>query len=92
MLGVTIQLLRTAKNVTIEQLAEAIEVSPLAIEKYETNIWQPGKPTMIRLSEYFGVTLQELSEGYSLLVDDDTQDILIVRNMGENRIRAIGKL
>jgi transcriptional regulator with XRE-family HTH domain len=92
MLGDTIQLLRTTKNVTVEQLAEAIEVSPLAIEKYEANIWQPGKTTMIRLAKYFGITLQELSEGYSFLVDDDTHDILIVRNMGENRIRAVGKL
>jgi len=92
MLGDTIQLLRVGKNVTAQQLADAIDVSPLAIKKYEANIWRPGKPTMLKLAKYFGITLQELSEGYNFLVDDDTNEVLIVRNMGENKIRAVGKL
>lgn len=92
MFGDTIRMLRSNRHLTIEELAGAIGVMPQAIENYESNIWQPGKPVIKRLATFFGITTQELISGYSLLYDDETREILVVRNMGGNRIRLIGRL
>lgn len=92
MCGDTLRMLRIERQVTVEQLADAVAVTPQAIEYYEKNIWQPGKPTLARLASFLGVSVGELDYGYSLLYDDETHEKLLVRNMGDNRIRVIGRI
>lgn len=87
--GDTIRLLRAKKGLTREELAQALEVSPEAIDHYENNTWRPGTPTLVRLSEALGVTIPELTGGCSLLYDE-CGHMLIVRHVGGNQIKVVG--
>lgn len=92
MFGETIRMLRSERQLTVDQLAAAVEITPQAVEYYENNLWQPGKPIIERLANILRVTPQELINGYSVLYDDTTGEILVARNMGGNRIRVIGRI
>lgn len=92
MIGDTILMLRDARGLTQEQLAAAIGVSGQAVEKFEDNVLRPGTEIMTKLAKCFGVTRQEIINGYSLLYDDEHHEIVVVRNMGGNRIRVIGRI
>ena len=59
-LGETIYLLRTQRNMSQGDLAEALEVSRQSISKWETNSAVPELDKLIKLSKIFGVTLDEL--------------------------------
>lgn len=54
--GSTIRLLRKNKNLTQEELAEAINVTPQAISKWENNIGLPDISQIIPLATFFGVS------------------------------------
>ncbi|CUH95224.1 hypothetical protein P22_1294 [Propionispora sp. 2/2-37] len=92
MIGDTIRMLRDARGMTPEQLAEAVGISLQAVENYEGNIWRPGAKIIEKMAKYLCVTTQEIMNGYSLLYDDERCEILVVRNMGGNRIRMIGRI
>ena len=59
-LGERICKLRTQKNLSQGELADALEVSRQSISKWETNGSVPELDKLIKLSEIFGVTLDEL--------------------------------
>ena len=59
-LGERIYTLRTAKNLSQEDLANALNVSRQSISKWETNSSVPELEKLIKLSEIFGVSLDEL--------------------------------
>lgn len=92
MIGDTIRILRLERGVSPAELADAIDVSKEAIEFYETNTWQPGMPTIVKLAKYFGVTVDEIIGGCSLLYDNDSREYLVVKNMGGNQIKVIGRV
>lgn len=54
--GSTIKELRKNKNLTQEELAEAINVTPQAISKWENNIGLPDISQIIPLATFFGVS------------------------------------
>lgn len=59
-LGERIYKLRTQKNLSQGDLADALEVSRQSVSKWETNASVPELDKLVKLSEMFGVTLDEL--------------------------------
>ena len=62
-LGERIYILRTEKEMSQEDLAVALEVSRQSISKWETNGSVPALDKLVKLSEIFGVSLDELVTG-----------------------------
>lgn len=62
-LGETIYRLRTERNLSQGDLADALDVSRQSISKWETNTSVPELDKLVRLSHLFGVTLDELVTG-----------------------------
>ncbi|MBE5951952.1 MAG: helix-turn-helix transcriptional regulator [Lachnospiraceae bacterium] len=62
-LGETIYRLRTEKNLSQGDLAEMLEVSRQSISKWENNSAVPDLEKIVKLSEIFEVTLDELVKG-----------------------------
>ena len=63
-IGTNIKRLRTAKNITQEQLAEAMNVTCAAVSKWERSETYPDITLLQPLAYFFGVTLDELM-GYN---------------------------
>lgn len=73
-LGERIYKLRTEKNLSQGDLAEQLEVSRQSVSKWENNNAVPDLEKIIKLSEIFEVSLDELAKGKTTLVEniDDT--------------------
>ena len=59
-LGETIYRLRTGRGMSQDALANALEVSRQSVSKWENNAAVPELDKLLKLSEIFGVTLDEL--------------------------------
>lgn len=59
-IGSTIYKLRTAKNLSQEELAELLEVSRQSVSKWETDSATPDLDKLVKLCDIFGITLDEL--------------------------------
>ncbi|MBR5306278.1 MAG: helix-turn-helix transcriptional regulator [Oscillospiraceae bacterium] len=55
--------LRTAKNMSQGDLSELLDVSRQSISKWENNSAQPDLDKIVKLSDIFGVTIDELVKG-----------------------------
>ena len=53
--------LREERGLSLKQLSERIQVSDAAICKWENDISEPKLTYIIRLAQYFGITLDELT-------------------------------
>ena len=53
--------LRTDKNLTFDQLARKIGTDGSTVSKWEKGFRQPTLPWVIKLAQYFGVTLGYLA-------------------------------
>ena len=62
-LGENIVRLRTQKNWSQGDLADAMEISRQSVSKWETDASIPDLDKLLKLSELFGVTLDELVRG-----------------------------
>ena len=62
-LGERIYSLRTARNLSQDALAEVLEVSRQSVSKWETDASVPELDKLVKLSEYFGLPLDELVKG-----------------------------
>ena len=62
-LGERIYQLRTAKNLSQGDLAERLDVSRQSISKWENNNATPDLEKILKLSEVFGISLDELVKG-----------------------------
>lgn len=62
-LGETIYRLRTQKNLSQNEVAEALDVSRQSISKWETDASVPELDKLIRISDLFGVSLDALVRG-----------------------------
>ena len=69
-----LQQLRKQKEITQEELAVAIYVSRTAVSKWESGRGYPSIDSLKALSEFFGVTIDELLSGEELLIlaEEDT--------------------
>ena len=65
-LGKNIVRLRTQKNWSQGDLADALEISRQSVSKWETDVSIPELDNLLRLSALFGVTLDELVRGEEL--------------------------
>ncbi len=62
--------LRKKKGITQEQLALALNVSPQAVSKWETNTSQPDIQTLPLIADYFHVSIDYLFYGQDIIYDD----------------------
>lgn len=62
-LGERIYALRTAKNLSQGDLAEALDVSRQSVSKWETDTSVPDLDKLVKLCDLFGVTMDELVRG-----------------------------
>lgn len=62
--------LRKQKGITQEQLALALNISPQAVSKWETNISQPDTQTLPLIAEYFNVSIDYLFYGEEYAYSD----------------------
>ena len=59
-IGTNIRLLRKTKNITQEELANALHISYQAISKWENGSSQPDIALLPAIANYFGVSIDEL--------------------------------
>lgn len=62
-LGETIYRLRTGRNMSQGDLAEVLDVSRQSVSKWENNMAVPDLDKLVKMSELFGITLDELVTG-----------------------------
>ena len=58
--GTNLKQLRKEKNLTQEELAECLSVSPQTVSKWENNITMPDLSVLPVLADYFGTTVDIL--------------------------------
>lgn len=69
-----LQELRKQKNLTQEELAEALYVSRTAISKWESGRGYPNIDSLKAISKYFSVSLDELLSGEEILTIAETDN------------------
>ena len=69
LIGENIKRLRTERNITQEQLAEVLNVSAVAVSKWERGDTMPDIAMLPRLAYYFQVTIDELMNYDTCAVD-----------------------
>lgn len=84
-LGETIYRLRTEKNLSQGDLAEMLEVSRQSISKWENNSAVPDLEKIIKLSEIFEVSLDELVKGEEAPRRTET-----VNNISQKKVKEAG--
>ena len=62
--------LRKKKGITQEQLATALNISPQAVSKWETNTSLPDTGTLPLIADYFGVSVDYLFYGQDIAYDE----------------------
>lgn len=55
-----VRALRTARGLSQQELAEALDVSRQTINSIETGRYTPSLPLAIALARYFGTTVEEV--------------------------------
>lgn len=86
--------LRKEKKLTQKELAEKINVSDKAVSRWETGKGYPDVTSLVSLSEYFDVSVNELLSGKRLTVEDikDTADenlISVFEQVQKNKKKQI---
>lgn len=95
--GKRLKHLREERNLSLSQLASEVNSTKSALSRYENNQIEPGLSTLVRLSKYFGVTLDwlcgngSISEGkyppgndYSVVIDK-----LIEGNISSDKLEIL---
>ena len=93
----TIYALRTARGMSQLELAEALDVSRQSISKWETGAAVPELDKLVKLSDVFGITLDELVRGTAELPKTEqkpetpsaAQPVETPRRMEPHRIIAL---
>ena len=65
-IGNFIAQLRKQNGLTQEQLGEQIGVTNKTVSRWETGVYMPPADALMKMSELFGVTVNELLSGKSL--------------------------
>lgn len=65
-LGENIAVLRKKRGLTQEKLAEIFEVSRQSVTKWESGESEPSIDKLVKLSKYFGISIDELIQGFCL--------------------------
>ena len=72
-LGIKLKSLRNERNLTLKQVSEALGIKLNTYGKYERNI-NPKREMLIKIAEFFGVSLDYLMGREEASKDDYTQD------------------
>lgn len=70
--------LRKQRGITMKQLGEVVDLAESTISQYETGKREPDNETLLKISEYFGVTVGYLlgAESEKAPTDAGERDIL----------------
>lgn len=87
-----LKVLRKEKNISQQQLANILEISQQAINKYENHKVEPDIDTLVAMADYFGVTLDYLvgrfesenSESNVVITDSEKELILNYKKLSES--------
>ena len=79
-LGNKIRELRRSKNLTQEQLATSLNISPQAVSKWEMGASYPDMAMIPTLATFFKVSLDELFDFDVKNVDKEIEDIRLESN------------
>ena len=82
-LGEKIYQYRSAKNLSQGDLADMLEVSRQSVSKWENGAATPDLDKIIKLSEIFGVTIDELVKGEEVFSAEETKLCLVIPNLGK---------
>lgn len=52
--------LRKQRKLSREAVARALEMSAMTYQRYEKNLRDPTAPVLVKLAEFYGVTLDQL--------------------------------
>lgn len=52
--------LRQARGLSREAVARALEISAMTYQRYEKDLRDPTAPLMVKLADFYGVTLDQL--------------------------------
>ena len=88
LLGNKIRTLRKNKNLTQEELAQRLCVSPQAISKWERNISSPDIGMLPVISRFFGISMDEL---FSYRLDALTEKERFIRFLSDNGVLRFGE-
>ena len=90
-LGTTISRLRAEHHLSQGDLAEALEVSRQSVSKWETDSSVPDLDKLVKLSQLFGVTLDELVTGAEPQPKAETppQQVVVSHRMPGRKIAGI---
>ncbi len=58
-----LKILRKKKRITQRELANALHISQTSVSKYERGESEPDLEMVIKMSDYFGVTIDEFIRG-----------------------------
>ena len=72
-IGKFIKKLREDKRLTQEQLAEMIPISRQAVSKWERGLAIPDSSVLIRLSEIFSITINEILSGQKITKENEKE-------------------
>lgn len=64
--------LRKQQGITMKQLGEIVDLAESTISQYETGKREPDNETLLKISEYFGVTV-----GYLIGAEEPKEKLLI---------------
>lgn len=78
-----LQLLRTQRNLTQEQLAEQLYVSRTAISKWESGKGYPNIESLKCISKFFSVSIDELLSGEELIILAQTENSINMKKILE---------
>ena len=63
-LGKKLKELRKSENLTQEQLAKNLNISRVNYTRYETDAVRPDFETIIKIADFYNISLDELFERY----------------------------
>ena len=84
-IGNRIKQFREENNMTQKEIAEILEVEPGTISKYESNLIEPNIKSLIRLSNTFQITIDELIREDDEEYEFDVSEIDILATLKEQK-------
>jgi len=84
-IGNRIKQFREENNMTQKEIAEILEVEPGTISKYESNLIEPNIKSLIRLSNTFQITIDELIREEDEEYEFDVSEIDILATLKEQK-------
>ncbi len=91
MIGERLRKLRKANSLTQEQVASYLNVAKSTISQYENNINEPDIETIVKLADWYGVTLDHMlgRELYPLPANEQEQSPLLRERLSVDELEYL---